>query len=242
LLNDKCVNIAEIISRIEKTIPGFTDTNELFALFNLVYSISQMEGDIIEIGSWCGRSSVAIALGASLGGHNNPVYCIDLFPNLTQWKQHNSNWMIETEDTTAYKIEHPIYNDVFETHFRPVYDKSENLLDLFRYYISLFDVKNIIPYKGTVKSFVDTKEKFNNIKFVFIDGDHDYLSVVNDIETVSSRLVSFGILAVDDYGGVFSGVTKAVDDTINSPYFEKGLKVTRKLFVTKKSNNRGNGG
>ena len=58
-----------VIDRIEgmvASIPGWTPIDELFALFNLVYATAHTRGDVIELGSWCGRSSVVLGHAATL--------------------------------------------------------------------------------------------------------------------------------------------------------------------------------
>ena len=69
------------IEEIAASIPGWTPVDELFALFTLVYATVRTEGDIIELGSWCGRSSVVLGYAAAMTG-NTKVHCVDLFPSV----------------------------------------------------------------------------------------------------------------------------------------------------------------
>ena len=76
-----------IITQIEQrvaNIPGWSPIDQLFTLFNLVYLTAGLEGDVVEIGSWCGRSAIALAMAGKLMGVSG-IYCIDLFPEKTDW-------------------------------------------------------------------------------------------------------------------------------------------------------------
>lgn len=53
---------------------GATSPEELFHLFELAQSVR--DGCIVEIGSWRGRSAVALALGSKCA-YRVPVYCIE---------------------------------------------------------------------------------------------------------------------------------------------------------------------
>ncbi|MEY4592782.1 MAG: hypothetical protein RIR18_1677, partial [Pseudomonadota bacterium] len=71
-----------IFTQIEeavKSIPGWSPLDQLMALFTLAYSSSHLPGDILELGSWCGRSAVALGMAAKLTGIGK-VHCVDLFP------------------------------------------------------------------------------------------------------------------------------------------------------------------
>jgi len=76
-----------IINQIEKMaqeIPGWSPVDQLYTLFNLAYLTADLKGDIVEIGSWCGRSASVLATAARLIG-STKVFCIDLFPEKNDW-------------------------------------------------------------------------------------------------------------------------------------------------------------
>jgi hypothetical protein len=72
------------------------------------------------------------------------------------------------------------------------------------------NVKLIKEYSfNAVKNFKDEE-----LDFVFIDGAHDYSSVVNDIISWLPKVKPGGILAGHDYSLAFFGVIRAVHDTL----------------------------
>lgn len=57
---------------------------QLLSLFTLVFSSADIEGDILELGSWCGRSAIALGMAAALTD-NSKIYCVDWFPEKDDW-------------------------------------------------------------------------------------------------------------------------------------------------------------
>lgn len=65
------------IKEMVKDIPGWSPIDQLYTLFTICHLTADLEGDIVEIGSWCGRSALVLGAAAKLLG-NTKVYCIDL--------------------------------------------------------------------------------------------------------------------------------------------------------------------
>jgi len=74
------------IEEMVKDVPGWSPIDQLYTLFNLAYFTSDLVGDIVEIGSWGGRSASVLGLSARLIGRT-VVHCIDLFPEKSDWKE-----------------------------------------------------------------------------------------------------------------------------------------------------------
>ena len=88
------------------------------------------------------------------------------------------------------------YNQVYE-YFKDKSRKIKNI-DLIRDYSS-----------NAVKLFKD-----ESLDFVFIDGAHDYSSVIEDINSWLPKVKNGGILGGHDYSLRFFGVIEAVNNTI----------------------------
>src|SRR5262245_8288509 len=73
------------ISHIVDTVPGWTPPDQLLALHSLAMATAYLGGDVMEIGSWCGRSTAVLghAVRATGVGH---VWAIDLFPRGEDWR------------------------------------------------------------------------------------------------------------------------------------------------------------
>lgn len=55
-----------------------------------------------------------------------------------------------------------------------------------------------------------------SLDFVFIDADHKYQSVKEDITAWSPKVKSGGLISGHDYGGAFKGVKRAVDELFDN--------------------------
>ncbi|MDZ5610671.1 class I SAM-dependent methyltransferase, partial [Bacillus pseudomycoides] len=70
-------SIYELLSIVEN-IEGWLSKYEQFALLHLPSMVDHLSGDIVEIGSYKGKSTVALALGSSLlSTKKRPIYAID---------------------------------------------------------------------------------------------------------------------------------------------------------------------
>lgn len=118
-----------IISQIEEMVadvPGWSPIDQLYTLFNLIYLSSHLSGDIVEIGSWCGRSSSVLGLAARLVS-NTKVYCIDLFPEKSDWHQNEDGtyfFEVKIADKLygAYQRQ-TVWKEPFEQVISPLYEK-----------------------------------------------------------------------------------------------------------------------
>ena len=233
--------IIEQIEEMVKDIDGSTPIDQLYSLYLLAQSNSDIEGDFVEIGSWCGRSASVLALAAEDAGVNK-VVCIDLFPNRWDWYQiadESYSFKIKLNTTCGGYIysqtEQTIWKEPFERIFLPVYAKNENMFDMFMNNIKKCGFFNIIfPIKGTASDIEEHLGKSFKCKFAFIDGEHGYTSVCNDIRNIEKYLVPGAWICFDDAFTSFHGVSRAIEDKIiNNPSYTNAQQLTRKLFVAR---------
>lgn len=72
-------SIYELLSIVDG-IEGWLSEYEQFALLHLPSMVDHLSGDIVEIGSYKGKSTIALALGSSLmSTKKRPIYAIDPF-------------------------------------------------------------------------------------------------------------------------------------------------------------------
>lgn len=220
-------------------IPGWSPPEELLALFTLALSTSKLDGDFLEIGSWCGRSAIALAMAGKLMGVSG-IYCIDLFPEKTDWfcNEDGTYSFSVNIDETKYDAfrEQTIWEAPYKNDILPVYDKYNGILDAFKHTISKYQFESLVkPFKGDLRLFLSTVHKDFKLRMAFIDGDHGYGAVSNDIKLVDKYLVSGGWICFDDAYTSYDGVNNAILDHItNNPKYDTGLQLTRKLFVARK--------
>ncbi len=234
-----------IISQIEErvaNIPGWSPTDQLYTLFNLVYLTAGLEGDIVEIGSWCGRSSAVLGMAAQLIGHTK-LFCVDLFPNKDDWYEnedgsYSMKVKIENQLYGAYEKQ-TVWKEPFERDIAPLYQKDNSILDIFKRTISQYNLDDTVEaFQGDSTDFLSSITKQNQdfkCKLVFIDGDHSYEAVCHDIKNLEPYLVPGGWICFDDAFSYYDGVNNAITDLIiNSSNYELGQQMTRKFFIARK--------
>jgi predicted O-methyltransferase YrrM len=78
----------------------------------------------------------------------------------------------------------------------------------------------------------------NYFDWIYIDGNHLYEFVKQDLESYFPKIKSGGIVAGDDYGRSNrwdkDGVKRAVDEAINTGLYEK-IVIDKNQFLLKKS-------
>lgn len=229
--------ISSKIEKIVENVPGWSPLDQLFALFDLVY-LTETEGDILELGSWCGRSASVLGFAARMTGVNK-VYCVDLFPEKTDWHRNDDGTYsfrvtIDDRQVGAYE-EQTVWKEPYERDIAPLYEKYDGILDIFKETIArngLTDI--IIPFKGDLRLFVEHTPDNLKIKLAFIDGDHGYDAVCNDIQNVEKFLVPGGWICFDDAFSSYEGVNQAIiDKIISNPKYERCQQLTRKFFVAR---------
>lgn len=184
---------------IELNLPHHPDQLQYFRLLR---EQTPSNAIIVEIGSYVGT------IANQFVGEDRKVFSID------PWQSEN----VYTKDDIQYTlIEDAIANRggmdaIYETW---MINAGE---DLF---------VNMFPIKGFSKQIAPY---FNlPIDLLYIDGCHKYESVIEDIKLWAPKVKSGGLIAGDDYGGDFVGVTKAVNENFpNARIFLGNQWVVRK--------------
>lgn len=231
-----------IVSQIEQavqTIPGWSPLDQLMALFTLAYSSAHLKGDILELGSWCGRSAVALGLAAKLTGQGN-VHCVDLFPEKSDWYQNVDGTysfavVIDGKRYEAY-ADQTVWAEPFLRDIKPMYERFGGTLDAFNVAISANHLSRyVIPYRTNLEGFSKLVPEDFSLRMAFIDGDHSYAAVARDIEIVEHFLVPQGWICFDDAFSSYEGVNKAVQKhIIESGAYQNYQQITRKCFVAQR--------
>lgn len=231
------------IEDIVKDVPGWSPTDQLHTLFTLVYASADLPGDVVELGSWCGRSAVALGLAARLTGKTN-VHCIDLFPERGDWRRNTDgtySFSVSIDGKTygAYE-EQTVWEEPYLQAIAPLYETHEGILEIFKETMLRNNLEDVVhPFKGTMRIFLASVPEDFKCKLAFIDGDHGYEAVCDDIKAIEPFLVDGGWLCFDDAFSSYEGINKAIDEMIlGSEKYELAQQMTRKFFVAKKKPNK----
>ena len=238
-LNKLTTPIIDEIEKMVKDVQGWLPVDQLYTLFQLAFLTADLQGDIVEIGSWCGRSSLVLGMAAKLTG-NTHVYCIDLFPEKEDWIQNS-------DDSYSFKVtingqvysgfhQQTVWKEPFEEQIAPVYEQNHSIFDIFTKNVSEHGLNDIIsPFKGNSDRFIQSLSHDFKCKLAFIDGDHSYEAVCRDIGNIKKYLVPGGWMCFDDAFSNYDGVNRAIEICIiNNADFDLCQQMNRKFFVARK--------
>jgi len=232
--------IANQIEQAVQNIPGWSPIDQLLSLFTLAYTSSDIAGDILELGSWCGRSAVALGLAARLTG-NTTVHCVDLFPEKGDWRR-NADGTYSFSVTIGGKRygaygEQTVWAEPFERDIAPVYERFSGTLAAFLQAISDNTLDEWVkPFRGDLDSFASQTPAGFSLRLAFIDGDHSHAAVTRDIEIVERFLLPGGWICFDDAFSSYEGINQAIEDcVIRSGRYDQCQQLTRKFFVARRT-------
>jgi predicted O-methyltransferase YrrM len=230
--------IVQTIEEIAGSIPGWTPLDQLFTLYLLSVSTSSLGGDILEIGSWCGRSTTILALAAR-ETPNTKVVAVDLFPSKDDWHENpdrSYSFKVKLPDIGeigGYQ-EQTVWKEPFERDIAPIYTRYNSVYDVFVESLGKHGVDHLVTAHRGNSEIIPHLPKFQ-ARLAFIDGDHSYDAVCQDINEVEKVLMPGGWICFDDAFSHYEGVNRAIQDKIiQSGQYEIGQQMTRKLFVARR--------
>ena len=163
-------------------IPGMTDQYEGTLLFTL--AVTQVtSGDIVDIGSWQGKSSSYLARASQVSG-NGDFYAIDHFKG-------------NVGSESAYIVNRTDLGDL-ERGF------LQNMSKLGL-------AGNVVLKNMDVSSAAQELHDIQ-IRFLFIDGDHSYDGVTRDYSLFKDRLCQDAIVVFDDFTLSREGSVRAINE------------------------------
>jgi predicted O-methyltransferase YrrM len=180
----------EMLGAMSLTIPGMITSEAGKFLYSLCY-MQDLEGDVVEIGSWQGRSSIFLA-GAVKESKNGCFYAIDHFG--------------------GNKGKESLY---------AVNGSLKDLKNNFNTNISKFKLGDVVNLLDMINTEAAIKIEDKTIRFLFIDGDHTENGVRKDIELFFPKLTKGSIVVFDDYFEGFPGVINAVDEILKQYNFAR---------------------
>lgn len=231
------VPVYDRLAGMVEGIHGWSPIEQLYSLFLLAYASRDLAGDVAEIGAWCGRSSVALGLAAKLSGGTR-VLAVDLFPRHDDWHENeDGSFSLRVKlasGTVAAYDGHRLWREPYLESVKPLFERHAGILDIFRESMERNALADVVePLRGT--SALLGERPGLRLRLAFIDGDHSYEAVCNDIDAVLPLLVPGGWLCFDDAFAAYEGVDRAIRERVlGNPAMEPGVQLTRKLFVARK--------
>lgn len=229
--------VADEIARLINDVPGWTPPDQLLALHLLVMTTAPLGGDVLEIGSWCGRSTAVLGHAvARSGGH---VWSVDLFPARGDWRKNadgtHSMHIAGSDGFGAYR-DQTVWDEPFQRDIAPLYERADSILDIFNETMEREGLRSLVtPFRGDGRRFGESRRTPLAVRMAFIDGDHDYDAVCRDIALVERFLLPGGWIAFDDAFSHYPGVDRAItEQVVLSGGYSCAHQLSRKLFVARR--------
>lgn len=231
-----------VLSQIEESVryvPGWSPLDQLFALYTLTHASAHLPGDVLELGSWCGRSAAAMGLAVKTAGRGK-LYCIDLFPEKNDWYRNaDGTYSLKVKiagKTIAAYDDQTVWAEPFKRDIAPLYRKHKGVLGIFKKTIKDSGLqKHVAAFRGDLSMFIKQKPKGFKCRLAFIDAHHSYDAVSADIARLEPFLVSGAWVCFDDAFTTYRGVDQAIEEhIILSGKYDLFQQLTRKLFVARK--------
>lgn len=186
------INILDLekLGKMSLTIPGMVTPDSGKFLYSLCY-MQDLKGDVVEIGSWQGRSTTFLARAVK-ESNNGKFYAVDHFRGNPGKEQ-----------------------------FYEVNGSINRLKDNFIKNISSFGLSDVVNLLDMNNTEAAARIKDNTIRFLFIDGDHSKEGVQKDIELFFPMLTKGSIIVFDDYFDGFAGLLAAVDEFLENHDVER---------------------
>ena len=193
----------DIIERVAPyTMIGF---ERLFALITAVRYLAQsgVLGAFVECGVWRGGATAATALTLkAVGAAPRDTYLYDTFEGMT--RPGDEDWNFNDEDAATTFAEKRTAENRADWNAASLDDVRDNFRRLG------LDPDDFHLIKGMVEDTLPTKAPAGDIALLRLDTDW-YKSTQHEMEHLFPKLVSGGVLIIDDYGD-WQGARKAVDE------------------------------
>jgi len=184
------INVPDLFDFIDHwpLFAGVQNISRFLYIYETLKTLSNVKGDIVELGSWKGANLLWMAKVQSFLGSNKKIHCFDSFQGLTEFS---------VQDTSSHLIHK--------------YQGDEKVL---RSVIDLYEYNDLIQiHKGLIEHTVPVWSELKvDISLIYFDADlYEAASVT--LTYLAPRLSVGGIILFDEYGSKdWPGETKAVDE------------------------------
>lgn len=199
-LRDACLRLFQ--ARMTD-MPGMLSPAECDALV-FAGTLAPGTGDIIEIGSWLGRSTLHLAHACKSTGRGR-VHALDTFKG----------------------------NAAYEKRYYRHLGRQATIFEAFMDNVARSGLSEwIVPHVGKAE---ETRAEFTEqVRMVFIDGDHDYAPVKRDVRLWKDLIMPGGLLALHDYRAEAPGSIAAVSEEVFASGEFRVLMLVDSLLIAQK--------
>jgi hypothetical protein len=207
--------------RLIDTIPGMTDGDKIDALIEVMRHA--LHGDIVEIGSWWGRSAaLLLLLGRRYGV--GPVLCVD------PWRSENLDQHVPVLDRASARMDVDHALTIFQINLSPLAQGDLNYIRA----PSAEASKRYGPGLQVATEVFGETSYAGEIALLHIDGNHAWEAVEADARLWTSHVKPGGWIVFDDYVWAFGDGPRRVGDAYlaaNQSRIDLSFVIGTALFV-----------
>ena len=200
LQSTKVVDL-ESLAQISSSIPGMIGPRSGQILYTMCY-VQDLKGDVVEIGSWQGRSTSFLARAV----------------------HHSKNGLF-------YAVDHFKGNVGKESFYRVGKNDLSDLENGFWSNMRRVGLSDSVQLLNMANEEAEKELRNIKIRFLFIDGDHTKEGVEKDIELFFPKLMERSIVVFDDFSEGFPGLIEAVDTLLSERRFSRVLSYHNTLVL-----------
>jgi len=170
---------------------GWLEPDEAELLYRLAGVVGNL-GRVVELGSYCGRSSIMLAAGLAATSRGSLV-CVDTFGGSAE-------------------------HQPGQKHFDPA-TLVDGLVNTYPAFVRNLDDAGLLDRVDVVRMrTLDAAARFSApIGLLFVDAAHEYPAVCDDLQAWSPHVVAGGWIALHD-AGQWSGPTRAAADLLEAGF------------------------
>ena len=198
---------SEVLERIYgfQIVPGWLSPQEAVLLYQAVASVRAPDAQVCEIGSWRGRSACVLGTALRIEKPRGRLYCVDPLDGT------GDEW-----SANIYQAE--------------LHDEKSNLQRELESTLARWGLVDYVTVVG-MRSTEAANHLPEELDVVFIDGDHSFDAVSDDIVRIGHRIRPGGYLLVHDVGSPhFDGPRRAVELLVNESRGWRPVALQGELF------------
>lgn len=202
--NETVTDVGELQAKASQ-VPGML-SDESGAFLYLLCVMQAERGDVVEVGSWQGRSTAYLA-SAVRDSANGSLFAIDHFKG-------------NVGRETSYKVGSHDLSDL-----RRGFIDNMAKFDLSEF-VRLLDCST----EEAAPAIADRQ-----IRMLFIDGDHSYDGVRRDFELFQNQLVPGAVVVFDDVDQTFPGIVRLVGELLSGSDFDRAFSYPNTVVLKKRA-------
>lgn len=233
--------VYDTLRRAVEEIPGWSPVEELFGLYAAAVFDPAIAGDLLEIGAWCGRSTIAMGLAARTLGR--VLHTVDIFPERDDWYQNaDGTWSLRVhigdKVVDACNVT-TVWDKAFRETIVPVYSDGRSPRSIHDAAVKRYGLTDTVKvHRATAQMFLKTLAAGSRFKIVFLDADHGEAAVKAEIDSFMPLLSPGGCMCFDDAFTSYDGVDEAIVKNLvanRESGIDLSMRVTRKMFLARKA-------